>query len=235
MIQTIIAIQLPILLSSQISTSSAPSALSARETLKRAAEARYVLPSDLSALYARFVITDDEGELRGSIAWTKADGLKVTVVGTGERAEDYQRRVESLIQHRLPGDFDQGDGKHNLTWTGNDNLIGKQIALNDAMNSMYRVNGDAVVEVDRTLGDTRLIVSVVDFEKLASGKNLPKAMVVSYFDAASGALKRTETLLDGYRDQDGVLVPSSRRVYISEGGALRTFEIALRDVRLDRK
>lgn len=103
------------------------------------------------------------------------------------------------------------------------------------MNSMYRVNGDAVVEVDRTLGDTRLIVSVVDFEKLASGKNLPKAMVVSYFDAASGALKRTETLLDGYRDQDGVLVPSSRRVYISEGGALRTFEIALRDVRLDRK
>jgi hypothetical protein len=235
MIQTMFTIHLSVLLASQISTSSAPSSVSARETLKRAAEARYVLPSDLSSLYARFIITDDEGELRGSIAWTKADGLKVTVVGTGERAEDYQRRVESLIQHRLPNDFDQGDGKHNLTWTGKDNLIGKQIALNDAMNSMYRVSADAIVEVDRTLGDTRLVVSVVDIEKLATGKNLPKAMVVSYFDAASGALKRTETLLDEYGEQDGVLIPSRRRVYISENGSLRTFEISLREVRLERR
>lgn len=226
---------LPILLASQISTSNTPSALSAREALKRAAETRYVLPSDLSALYARFIITDDEGELRGSVAWTQTDGLKVTVVGSGERAEDYRRRVESLIQHRLPNDFDQGDGKHNLTWTGKDNLIGKQIALNDAMNSMYRVSGDVIVEVDRTLGDTRLIVSVVDIERLPTGKNLPKALFVSYFDAASGALKRTETMIDEYSEQNGVLIPLSRRVYISENGALRTFEIALRDVRLERR
>lgn len=235
MIHSLIAIHLPILLVSQLGTSNAPSALSAREALKRAAEARYVLPRDLSALYARIIITDDEGELRGSVAWTQADGLKVTIVGSGERAEDYRRRVESLIQHRLPNDFDQGDGKHNLTWTGKDNLIGKQIALNDAMNSMYRLNGDAIVEVDRTLGDTRLIVSVVDIERLPNGKNLPKAMSVSYFDAASGALKRTETMIDEYNEQNGVLIPSSRRVYVSENGALRTFEIALRDMRLERR
>ncbi|MER3414003.1 MAG: hypothetical protein C4341_07170 [Armatimonadota bacterium] len=235
MIETNIATHIPTLLALQSGMTYAPGTLTAREALKHAAEARYVLPSDLSALYAKFVITDHEGDLSGSIAWTKAEGLEVSVAGTGERAEDYQRRVESLIQHRLPSDFEQGDGKHNLTWTGKDNLIGKQIALNDAMNSMYRVNGGSIVEVDRTLGDTRLIVSVVDVEKLTNGKNLPKAMVVSYFDAASGALKRTETIVDTYKDRNGVLVPSSRRVYVSERGTVRAFEITLSDLRLDRK
>lgn len=234
MIQSILLTQLPLLLVMQISTSGA-SAPSAREVLKRASEARYVLPSDLSALHARFVVIDDVGELRGSIAWTQSEGLRVTIVGTGERAEDYRRRVESLIQHRLPNDFDQGDGKNNLTWTGNDNLIGKQIALNDAMNSMYRVNDNTILEVNRTLGNTKLIVNVLDTERLPNGKNLPKAMLVSYFDAISETLRRTETILDEYREQDGILIPVSRRVHISENGTLRTFKIAVLDVRLVRK
>lgn len=235
MTQFILTIQLPFLLASQVSTSGTPASLSAREALKQASEARYVLPSDLSALYSHFVVSDNEGELRGSIAWTRSDGLKVTVAGTGERVQDYERRVESLIQHRLPNDFDQGDGRHNLTWTGEDNLIGKQIALNDAMKSRYRINANAIVEVDRTVGDTRLIVSVVEVEKLATGKHLPKAMVVSYFDATSGALKRTEAVLDTYTHHDGVLVPAARRVYISEGGKIRMINISLSEFRFERK
>jgi len=215
---------------SQLSTA----APTAKEVLKAASDSRYVLPADLKGITAKFVILDDQGSHEGTIAWTPESGLRVELTQNGEAGAEYERRVVSLMQHRLPSDFEQGDGRYALAWTGNENGIGKQIALNDSLNSKYRIRDNAIVEVDRTLGDTRLIVNVLEFERLPNGKHLPKTLIVSYFDAKSGALKRSETMMDTYRSQDGVTLPASRRVVIAENGVIQSFEIVLTEFHLVR-
>ncbi|GIV01689.1 MAG: hypothetical protein KatS3mg015_0519 [Fimbriimonadales bacterium] len=208
--------------------------LPAKEALRQASEARYVL-SDLSSLSARFEVRTDEGAFTGKVSWNRAEGLKVEMAQNGEAAEDLRNRVLSLLQHRLPNDFESGDGRYNLAWTGDENAIGKQIALNDALQSKYRVRDGAIVEVDRTLGETRLVVNVLEFERVAGGKHLPKTLIVSYFDAASGALKRSETMMDSYRTVDGVIVPASRRVIVVQDGTVRALEILLTEFQIERK
>lgn len=56
----------------------------------------------------------------------------------------------------------------------------------------------------------RFVISVLETTPLAGGKFLPRQFVVNYFDARTGALKRSEAFTDKYQQVNGVWFPAAR-------------------------
>jgi hypothetical protein len=76
------------------------------------------------------------------------------------------------------------------------------------------------------------IINVLETIKTPEGKNLPRHFTVTYFDAKSGAVKRTETFTDEYKLIDGVWFPASRRMFQAENGKVITRVIEFRNPRI---
>jgi hypothetical protein len=61
------------------------------------------------------------------------------------------------------------------------------------MGSKYRVQGDLITEVNRSMGPVRLKITVIDVERNRQEKVLPKVYTFSLWDNATGELKSSET------------------------------------------
>ena len=159
---------------------------------------------------------------------------RVKVEALDEEAKGWlNEQTMSIIAHRRGGDFSKGDGRHPITFAEDDNSpAGRRIAINDKMKSYYRVRDNLVAEVDRTMGADHFIITVLETTKTPEGKNLPRHFTVTYFDAKSGAVKRTETFTDEYKLIDGVWFPASRRCSGAENGKVITRVIEFHNPRI---
>jgi hypothetical protein len=143
--------------------------------------------------------------------------------------------VASTFGHRRSAPFDKADGRHRLTFSGPDTLMGRRIAVHDRMKSAYRVRGDEITEVDRTIAGDRFIVTVLENLRTPEGKLLSKHFVVNHYDEQSGALTKTETYTDAFERIDGVWLPVSRRVVTAEAGRLSVRETRFSDLKVIRR
>jgi hypothetical protein len=82
------------------------------------------------------------------------------------------------------------------------------------------------------MGADHFIITVLETTKTPEGKNLPRHFTVTYFDAKSGAVKRTETFTDEYKLIDGVWFPASRRMFRAENGKVITRVIEFHNPRI---
>jgi hypothetical protein len=62
--------------------------------------------------------------------------------------------------------------------------------------SSYRVKDQQITVVNRRVGNQNLTITVLDNERNPEGFFLPRSYVVQYWDAATGQLRRTETVHD---------------------------------------
>jgi hypothetical protein len=60
--------------------------------------------------------------------------------------------------------------------------------------SSYRVSGDQITVVNRCFGAQNMTITVLENEKNAAGKYLPRSYTVQYWNAKTGRLDRTETV-----------------------------------------
>jgi len=60
--------------------------------------------------------------------------------------------------------------------------------------SSYRVKDRQIMTVNRQLGKSNMTITVLDNDKNADGRFLPRSYTVQYWDAATGELQRTETV-----------------------------------------
>jgi hypothetical protein len=104
--------------------------------------------------------------------------------------------------------------------------------MNDSMQSFYRVREKVVTEVTRTMGDTRFTISVLDTQHAEDGRYMPRHFVVTYFDAKTGALKRSESFSDVYSAIGGTWLPTSRRVMTMSEGSVTARQFTLKNIRL---
>jgi hypothetical protein len=76
--------------------------------------------------------------------------------------------------------------------------LGRLIRINDdaLMGSHYRIRDDVITEVHRKLENLRFTITVTEVHRTAEGKTLPKAYTVSYWDAKTGGLTRTNAAVD---------------------------------------
>jgi hypothetical protein len=202
--------------------------------LKSARETSQTIPTNFAGVTFDVVLNDDGKVAKGSINYEAGQSAEVKVEGLDEEAKGWlNEQTMSIIAHRRGGDFSKGDGRHPITFAENDNSpAGRRIAINDKMKSHYRVRDNLVAEVDRTIGADHFIITVLETTKTPEGKNLPRHFSVTYFDANSGAVKRTETFTDEYKLIDGVWFPASRRMFRAENGKVITRVIEFHNPRI---
>ncbi|MEW6734764.1 MAG: DUF3386 family protein [Acidobacteriota bacterium] len=197
--------------------------------LKTAHDARETWPSDFAGFTAELVFNDNGATTTGTFSYVPQTGVAARIEGLSDEAQKWlNNQLNSVLSHRRGGDFAKRDGAHPITFAEDDKSpLGRLVQLNDALKSSYRVRDGKVVEVTRTMGDERFTITVLETTPLPNGRYLPRHFTVTYFDAKTGTLKRTETFTDSYTKISEVWYPISRRVVRAENGRLiaRVIEI----------
>ncbi|QQS45946.1 MAG: DUF3386 family protein [Acidobacteriota bacterium] len=205
--------------------------------LKEAGRSREVFPEGFTGCAAEIIVNDNGRIARGKLDYDTDGGATLSIDGLSEDTLMWAReQANSVLTHRRGGDFSKGDGRHPITFDASEqnigNPIGRRVVLNDKLKSSYRIRDNQVVEVDRTMGSDHFVITVLDTTPTSDGRFLPRHFIVNYFDAQTGALKRSESFTDRYQKIGGIWLPASRRVVFAENGTITTRIIEFHNPRL---
>jgi uncharacterized GH25 family protein len=116
-----------------------------------------------------------------------------------------------------------------------DHPLGRAIkVLNDEFHSSYRIRDRQVIEVDRHMKDMRFTITVMTNRPNAEKKFLPAHYVVNYWDAKSGALKRSVTHYNTWKRVGKFDLPAKAMVVTAEEGKQVTRTITLSEHSLNK-
>ena len=197
--------------------------------LKRADDVRQTLPANFAGVAGDITVNDNGALSSGTFSYARGKGVELKMASVGKEAEEWTKEaIASSYAHRLKTDFDRTTGSAALELLADDHSpIGRKVAFHDNLQSTDRVRDNQIVEVDRTMGKTHFIITVLHNQTTDEGKFLPSEFVVTYFDTDTGAIDHTECFTDGFQKIDGAWMPTSRRVVTLKGGksSSRTFEL----------
>jgi hypothetical protein len=155
-----------------------PAAEDANAVLHRAREARAAW-EDFPGLSADVTVRIDDVSRTGRFS---IDRLGKVILKLDEPAllGWAETQINQLVEHRLPAGelgaearFADSPGEHPL---------GRLIVLDEPrMGSRYRVRDDVIYEVSRTIGPQRFTISVLEVERNAEQKYLPRVYTVSFW------------------------------------------------------
>jgi len=188
--------------------------------LKSTRETRYYFLSSFVGFTTGVVLNDNGKIAKGTLKYDVGKGSELNIERVEEAAKDWlNETVMNILGHRRSPDFDKGDGRHPITFGEDDSSpAGRRVVLNDSMKSSYRIRDNHVTEVDRTVGTDHFTISIMEETPAGGGRFLPRHFTVTYFDAKTGAIKRSEAFTDEYRQVSGIWFPMSRRVVRAENG-----------------
>ncbi len=192
--------------------------------LKSTRETSQNFPANFAGVTVDIVFNDNGKIAKGTLSYEAGKAGELKLEGLDEETKGWLNdQAMSVIAHRRGGDFAKGDGRHPITFGEDDSSpAGRRVVLNDSMKSSYRIRNGQVIEVDRTMGADHFTITVLETTPVANGKFLPRHFTVTYFDAKTGAIKRSEAFTDEYKQIDGVWFPASRRVARAENGKVIT-------------
>ena len=127
--------------------------------------------------------------------------------------------VRSLLMHRMRSSQSDGSRDEAITYGKKDHHpLGRRIMLGDKYGSSYRIRDNRILEVDRNMDDSRLLITVMKTEETDSGRYLPTQFFVAVFDKESGAVKQSSAYSDAYRKIGNNYLPESRQVVSTAEG-----------------
>jgi hypothetical protein len=93
--------------------------------------------------------------------------------------------------------------------------------------STYRVRDDELTVVNRNLGQESMSLQMLDSERNAEGKVLPRAYQVQYRDTATGAILRVETVRNRWQRVGALDLPESivQSVSSADGVSVRSLKL----------
>lgn len=211
----------------------------AYQTLKAAYDARQVLPTNFAGFDADVVYLEGDKGATGTLKF-RSDG-KSTLEVAGLNDDDaawLRHNALSFANHRREGNFDETEGKWPLSFgKGNDTAFGQLIERNDEQHLSSRVRDGKILELTRTAGAKRFVISVLDTMECDAGKYIPTRYLVSYVDAKSGALQNVEMFENSYAKIEGAWLPVGRKVVSvgqSAGNGLRQRSFQFKNIRIAR-
>lgn len=165
---------------------------SADERLKRAHLARACWGPNFPGFTAEVTVRVDGETVRGRVD-VSADGAVELGLPSGPAKDWARTQLRSIVMHRgLDGPTELEPGATFLE-PENGHPLGRLIKLSDdRMGSAYRVKGDEILQVNRTMKGKRFSNRILANRRNAEGKLLPLAYAVSHWDDASGKLERAE-------------------------------------------
>jgi hypothetical protein len=125
-----------------------------------------------------------------------ADGSVMLKLDQEVAAAWADEQLSSLVMHRR-GAESRGDAAPVLRFADRDehHPLGRLLTyIGGEFASSYRVTGDQITVVNRCFGAQNMTITVLENEKNAEGKYLPRNYTVQYWDAKTGRLDRTESV-----------------------------------------
>jgi uncharacterized GH25 family protein len=206
---------------------------SAGEALKRARDGRSIW-HDFPGFTSELTIRGGGREAQGKLT-IDADGIVTLDMPTSPLSEWAEEQLNSLVQHRMPdGEVTTGE----VSWADDDadNPLGRKISLGDPeMKSAYRLKDDVIMEVNRSMGPMRFTISVLEIERNAQNKYLPKSFVMNFFNSASGELANSLGYLNDWQRVGNFDLPTRIVEVDAKKGGSTTKEIVFANSKLIEK
>ncbi len=209
----------------------------AAELLQSTRGNRETLAEDFPGFRAKLTVSADGRRLRGSMLFRPPIVLEVELDDAELGDKDARKRVKStirsLLSHRMRSGepADAADEAPRLA-EADRHPLGRRVMLGDKYDSAYRIRDGRILEVDRRMDDSRLVISVLETETAASGKYLPTAFFVTVFDRETGAVKSASAYNDAYRRIGGEYLPVSRRIVSTADGRTETLLVEWEEIEL---
>ena len=169
-------------------------ATTADALLREAHERGYRFPTGFDGFTARAGWETPDGSGEGTVAVRPGEE---TPVETSELDDWAERQLRSLIAHRSPRPYDEGDGAIGKRVTDDAHALGSRIELDDEMQSSYLVGGGQIAAVTRTAHGSRFTIVVQGRTPAGDGTSVPTTFCVAFWDA-DGALAASEAYTDTY-------------------------------------
>lgn len=218
----------------QAASQANPTSRQLDELLAEAHASAYRLPADFPGFAAALLIAGAEWRGLGSLRATGPDGVEVFLDAPEADRAWAVKEMTSMVAHRWHQPYDAGDGRHpKATDAEEDHPLGRLVRLvGDPYSSSYRVLEGHVSVVERHMGPMRLSIVVHERAPAPDRRSVPTTFTVTYWNAATGELSRTDSYRDTYTDVDGVLLPASRRVVTASDDGLVARRLRLSDLRV---
>src|SRR5688572_14218894 len=168
----------------------------AEQLMRKAHDGRAVLTA-FPGFAADIVATQNGVSAKGTLA-VAADGKLTLKLDQTANQEWTQRTLSSFVNHRLAAD----DAIANVEFADQEaaHPLGRLLKSKDAADhSQWRVQGDIMTEVHRIMGKSRMIISVVDVNRTADGKHLPKSYNVTTWNADTGAIESSRQVFSEWK------------------------------------
>jgi hypothetical protein len=162
----------------------------------------------------------------GQVQYSDSDANREEAVQTW-----IEEQMSSIVLHRRARAKDQAKAGPILRFADDDQAhpLGRLLTFDGGkFASSYRVKDRQIMVVNRHIGKTNMTITVLDNDKNAEGRYLPRSYTVHYWDAADGRLQRTETVQTRWQRVGALDLPASHLVTAtSEAGlSTRRFELS---------
>lgn len=200
------------------------------ELVRLAHEATYRFPEGFPGFRARLRFTSDRDAGEGMVVLRPGSPPELSIALSDEEERRWlERELASLASHRFHRPCAAGDGRLEKRLPPEDgHPLGRLVALEDELDSSYRIGGGLVNEITRTHGSSRFTIVIQGRAKAPGGRVVSTAFTVSFWDTASGRLVRSDAYTDEHVELDELLLPRLRRVATAtdEGLVVRDIELA---------
>ena len=151
-----------------------------------------------------------------------------------EAARDWVRdQLHSMVIHRVPSSGIRSKPVLSFADTDADHPLGRLLTFHGGrFASTYRVRDDEITVVNRNLGRENMSLQMLDSERNAEGKVLPRAYQVQYRDAETGAIARVETMRNRWQRIGKLDLPESLSQTVSSAGGVSVRSMKLSSIKL---
>ena len=194
----------------------------ARELLRRAFTKTSRWPDNFGGFEADLRINVNGEEATGKVTVKSSKEVEVSLPNE-ELQKWAQGQISMIAAHRGPRNFEESDGKYNLSFAGEENHPqGPRISLGDSMGSTYRIKDDRITQINRKMPHVAFTINVEDSAVTQDEKYLTTRYTVYYYSPKDGALANVESFSDSYTRVGNADLPATRRIISYEKGATVT-------------
>ncbi len=136
-------------------------------------------------------------DAKGEVAFSDDEPSRTEAVSGWVEAQ-----LDSLVLHRLARPSSPGQSKPVLRFAEarDDHPLGRLLSFDGGrFASSYRIKDKQIMVVNRHLGKENMTITVLENERNADGRFLPRGYIVHSWESGTGRLLRTETVRDRWQ------------------------------------
>ncbi|MGQ0810360.1 MAG: DUF3386 family protein [Nitrospiraceae bacterium] len=191
----------------------------ARALLRKAFENTARWQSDFKGFTADLVVNMNGKEMEGTVS-VKGPREVTVQIPDPEIQKWAEGQIGMIAVHRGPRTFDESDGKYALTLDkDSDHPLGPRLVINgDGMHSFYRVKGDRITQINRTMPHMAFTINVEESAVTQDKKFLTSKYTVYYYSPHDAKLTNVESFTDTHIRVSASDLPATRRIISYENG-----------------